>query len=112
VNGAAVKIHVGPSEGDQLALTHPGRERQAPQRLKLVTAGSLEDLSGLIGVEGGHLPPRDPRWIDQVGDVGGAAMFSQEFEAVFGDTENAVFLSDVVEAAFDPSIKPLFSKEK
>jgi hypothetical protein len=56
-------------------------------------------------------PRISPRFLEEERRSLGSAMFAQEYEAVFGDTENAVFLSEVVESAFDPSIKPLFAKE-
>jgi hypothetical protein len=42
----------------------------------------------------------------------GAAVFGQEYECIFTDSNDAVFLSDVVDSAFSSDIKPLFAKEE
>jgi hypothetical protein len=62
-----------------------------------------------IRITARDVPRIDPAWLEQERQKIGEWWFAQEYLCEFVDTEDAVFRYEDVQAALDPTVKPLFA---
>ena len=93
------------SEGHLLLLSTPNGQRGF-----FYEAFVSQDEDWLrISVPASQCPRIKPEFLEKMRKKLPAWKFEQEFNCVFGNSENQIFSSDMVRAAFTKTIKPLFT---